>query len=162
MNTASGVVVAQGSFGGASVMATADGSGSVESSQQRGGVLDGIFRKFGQTLPVVERVRGDLQVTDFTETVINGFLINGAERIRVRIEPRAKGPFPVLRRYLEAKVAQPESVVLRLLHVVAPRDCTTLSVAAIPAWISGRAWVEQDGVIVVLVRQFGITLPEGV
>lgn len=161
MMTAGGVV-AQDTFGGVSMGTTANNRGPRESSQERGDVLDGIFRKFGQNLPVVERVRGKLQVTDFTDTVINGFLINGADRIRVRIESRAKGPTPVLRRYLEATVKKQEPVVLRLLHAVAPRDCATLSVAAIPAWISGRAWVEREGIIVVLVRQFGITLPEEV
>lgn len=106
------------------------------------GSLDGIYKKFGMSLPLVERVRGSLEICEVTANVLNGFLTTGEQRIRVRFEDNARGPLPVLRREVnEARIF----------------DADALSVARWPIWISARPWVEDEGNIVLLVRSFGWT-----
>ena len=149
------------------VNAAAVGKDSLASGERGPGALNGIFKKFGQSLPVVERVHGTLEVTDFSDAVVNGNLTTGDDRIRVRFEPRVKGPFPVLLRYLKAhactaELRPPAPLLRRCFDAVVHRhDNKSLSPEAqIHIWVSGRAWVEGDGVIVILVRSFGMKLPE--
>lgn len=140
IGTAKGVVTMTANTG----YGTAEKAGFGNGSPRSRVALDGIYQKFGQSLPLVERVPGTLTIADMSPTMINGWLATGEKSIRVRFEANARGPLPSLRRYLEALQA---------------RDVAALSVVSLSVWVSGRAWVEQGGVIVVLVRSFGVELP---
>lgn len=107
-------------------------------------VLRGILAKWGYSLPLVTRVPGDLIITEIVGDTLNGFLIAGEHRIRVRIERNAMGPLLPLRRYLEMMVAH---------------DQYALSDVILPGVFSGRAWIEGDGVIVILIRAFEMNVP---
>lgn len=111
------------------------------SGSRPSGVMAGIFAKWGQSLPVVERVRGNLRIADFTDAIINGQLLTDHGQISVRFDAVSRGPMPVLRRFIESAAAV---------------NITTLSVVDLPIWINARPWVEEGGVIVLLVRKFGI------
>lgn len=107
--------------------------------------LEGIFQRFGKSLPCVERVSGILVISDFSSSVINGVLLNGLQTIRVRFESNARGPLEELRQFVEA----------------IPDDfpAVALSNVRLHAKVSGRPWVEKDGAIVLLVRSFSMILP---
>ncbi len=113
----------------------------IQSDMRHESALGGIYKKMGRSLAPVERVIGVLQVCDVSPEVINGFLITGDKRIRVRFEDGAIGPLPVLRRDVDALLAS---------------GGTALCDARIPVWITGRPWVEGEGHIVLLVRRFGL------
>lgn len=121
--------------------------------------LGGVFKRMGRSLPLIERVYGDLLVTDYSDSAINGFLVTGADRIRVRIEPHVKGPFPVLLRQVVECEAE-EGSMRKLLRAFTPGMLPATPIANIPVWVSGRAWVEQEGVIVLLVRLFGFRMED--
>lgn len=108
------------------------------------GALPGIFSKFGKALPMVDRVRGRLRITGFTDTIINGLLLTDDDKVSVRFDAMSRGPVPVLRRLIES---------------VDTNDITALSIVELPIWISARPWVEDGGIIVLLIRKFGIQAP---
>lgn len=124
-----------------------DKRGAVLSSGSGRTPLEGIFQRFGKSLPCVERVSGALVISDVSPTVINGVLLNGQHTIRVRFESKARGPLAELRQFVEAT----------------PNELPTLALsnARLPltAKVSGRPWVEEDGSIVLLIRSFTVTFP---
>lgn len=128
-----------------SSMLHGDGHGPVSSTGVGRTPLEGIFQRFGKSLPCVERVSGFLVISDCSPTVINGVLFNGRQTMRVRFESKARGPLAELRNFVEKALNNPADL--------------TLSNASFPAKVSGRPWVEEDGSIVLLIRSFSVTLP---
>lgn len=114
-------------------------------SESRRTPLEGIFQRFGKTLPHVERVSGVLVISDVSPKVINGMLLNGLHTIRVRFESNARGPLAELRQFIESSPSEAYTVALFN--------------AGWPAKVSGRPWVEKDGSIVLLIRSFSMNLP---
>lgn len=112
---------------------------AVESLGERGASfwqqcpLAGIFSKFGQNLPLVERVPGTFVVSEQNESEVSGSLIVERFSLRLKFEARNLG----------------ESFMM-LQHKIRALG----SPAVIPIFVSGRAWVESDGRIVLLVRSF--------
>lgn len=101
---------------------------------QRQSSLDGIFRKFGQNLPWVDRVPGNVMIIAVSTSVITGNLIAEDASLCVRFETKDLGDLPILRNRIA--MSQPHTMI--------------------PMRLSGRAWVQEDGRIVLLVRSFEI------
>lgn len=108
--------------------------------------LEGIFQRFGKSLPTVERVSGLLEISDFSPEKIEGVLFSGRGKICVRFEAKARGPLSELRQLAEA--LPPTSQTLALSHV------------RLPITVSGRPWVEFNGSIVLLVRSFSMPITD--
>jgi hypothetical protein len=113
---------------------------------QRQSALDGIFRKFGQTLPLVDRVPGNVMIDQVTPDVIHGNLIAEDSSLRVRFESKDLGDFALLKALIDSRVLI---------------DSSKLSNVMIPMRVSGRAWVEGNGSIVLLVRSFELQATAG-
>lgn len=101
---------------------------------QRQSSLDGIFRKFGQNLPWVDRVPGNVLIDEITSSVITGNLISEDASFSLRFEAKDLKDLQKLRNHIS----------------IMPNH------ALIPMRMSGRGWVERDGRIVLLVRWFEI------
>lgn len=125
-------------------MLRGDERGSQASSGGRRTPLEGIFQRFGKSLPTVERVSGLLEISDFSPEEINGVLFSGRGKICVRFEARTRGPLAELHQLVEKLPANSPALAL--------------SNARLPITVSGRPWVEFNGSIVLLVRSF--TMPE--
>lgn len=95
--------------------------------------LAGIFSKFGQNLPLVERVPGTLVISENLEREVTGSLIVEQFSLRLKFEAKALG-----------------AAFVTLQHKIR----TAPHPAVIPIIVSGRAWVETDARIVLLVRSF--------